>query len=283
VNRYPSFAQAYVYELRNLIIDGEHTSPRGMETRERRWRQFAVDDPLTFPMKLDGRKLRDVIGVLEALSLVGQFSVPELFTDRVAKFSEFLDGGVFHGAYATRAHGALTDLVQLLERDPDSRQAVVSVFDSTRDLNRAKRDIPCTLSLHFMCRQRELNEVGEVELHVSMRSNDIWLGTPYDFVQFAVLQASVAQALGARPGLYVHTAGSLHLYERDLEKAMEVDGFYHEDPTPFPLWSVQGATPTEVMTAITERARRLCLLDPDLEPMTVFESWAHRLLKEGAR
>lgn len=266
--KYGYFSEAWVHELRETLDYGETTQPRGMWTNERRWVQVEVEDSMSFPVKAFGRSFRDVIGVLEALSLVGQFSVPELFTRRVAKFGDFLDGGVFHGAYATRAHGALGDAVELLERDPDSRQVVISVFDSTRDLNRLKKDIPCTIAAHFMRRGREL------ELNVTMRSNDLWLGTPYDFTQFGVLQASVAQALGLEPGKYVHSVGSLHIYERDFDAAQAIEGFERTASMAFPLWYCPGGSS---IAAITKRARDLALAD-DFVPMTEWEAWAWSMM-----
>jgi thymidylate synthase len=262
---YETFSEAWFGELGRAMNEGEESSPRGMKTSELRWRQFSVKDPMTFPVAAKGRTFRDAIGVLEAVSLVGQFSVPELFTSRFTKFGDFLDDGVFHGAYATRAHGALGELVSLLTADPDSRQGVISVFDSTRDLNRAKRDIPCTVALHFMRRGQAL------ELNVTMRSNDLWLGTPYDFTQFGVLQASIAQALGLVPGLYVHSVGSLHLYERDLGSALRVLRPEQGPSLGFPLWHADD------IAGITKRARDLALA-PDFFPRTGFEAWAWSML-----
>lgn len=266
MNDYETFGGAWLSELRIVESAGDRVSPRGQDTYELRFRQFSVEDPMTFPVKVAGRDFRDVIGVLEGLSLVGQVAVPEVFTDRVKNFANFTDGGVFHGAYAVRAHGLLTDLMALLEKDPSTRQAVLSVFDSTRDLNRAKRDIPCTLSLHFIRRMSEL------ELGVTMRSNDMWLGTPYDFTQFAILQASVAQALDLTPGRYTHTAGSLHVYVRDVPKMLSLT-HVELSRTGFPLWKTDSD-----LGAISERARRL-LLDPSaFKAQTDFEVWARDLL-----
>jgi hypothetical protein len=206
-----------------------------------------------------------VIGVLEGLSLVGQFSVPELFTDRVKNFARFTDGGVFHGSYGARIHGSLVDLVELLKRDPDSRQAVLTIFDSTRDLNRAKTDIPCTISLQFMVSGKTL------EMRVTMRSNDLWLGTPYDFTQFAILQASVAQALGLTPGLYIHAAGSLHLYERDFGPASKIGEPLGYESFDFPLWDC-----APDIGEISQRARAIAL--GSVLGKTDFEHWAQDLL-----
>ncbi len=266
--KHNTFSEAWVDELYRVQEDGELTAPRGQTTCEIRWSQIEVVDSMSFPVKAVGRDFRNVIGVLEALSLVGQVNVPETFTARVAKFGEFLDDGIFHGAYGPRAHGALGDVVQLLERDPDSRQAVITVFDSSRDLNRVKKDIPCTIALHLMRRGDKL------ELNVTMRSNDIWLGTPYDFTQFAVLQASVAQALGLTPGKYFHSAGSLHLYERNFESADAIHlGELNPMSMDFPLWA-----DVDSIGGISKRARDL-LFNPYFVPKTMFESWAFELLK----
>lgn len=272
---YYSHTEAWLGELAMVRELGARSEPRGMPTRELLWSQFEVRNPMTFPMAVSGREMRDVIGVLEALSLVGEFSVPELFTDRVKKFGQFMDHGVFWGSYGARAHGSFGNVVELLTRDSDSRQAVVTLFDSRRDLNTVKADIPCTISGHFIMRNRRDGPDSEdvhpyVDLSVTMRSNDMWLGTPYDLVQFSIWQASVAQALGARIGHYVHRVGSLHIYERDLEKTSAL-GFSGATPMPFPLWA------SSSVGGIQSRARLLAL--GQLNPVTEFERWADGLLR----
>lgn len=264
---YSTFSNAWINEIRTLQRTGERVSPRGMQTAERRWSQIEVANSMSFPVVAQGRSFRDVIGILEGLSLVGGVSVPEAFTDRVKKFGDFMDDGVLHGAYGTRASGKLGEVVRLMERDPDTRQAVVTVFDSDRDLNRQKKDIPCTVALHFMKRGDDL------ELNVTMRSNDIWLGTPYDFTQFAVAQASVAQALGLWPGKYVHSAGSLHLYERDYAAVADIGYLSWDSEMGFPLWG----GPSDI-GAITTRARYLLLWPESFSPETMFEVWARNEL-----
>jgi thymidylate synthase len=55
-----------------------------------------------------------------------------------------------------------------------------------------------------------------------MRSNDAWLGLPYDVAQFTMLQEAVAAHWGLALGRYVHIDGSLHLYERDMKAARAI-------------------------------------------------------------
>lgn len=271
-----SFSEVWLRLLKDVVREGQIVSPRGMSTYEMPWVQIEVADPLTFPLEVNGREFKDVIGVLEGLSLVGEFNVPELFTDRVSKFAQFMDGGVLWGAYGQRAHGAFGNVVELLKRDPDSRQAVITFYDHDRDLNREKRDIPCTISAQFLLREHRDGPDTEdihwyLDLGISMRSNDLWLGTPYDFIQFAILQASVAQALGARMGRYVHRVGSLHLYGRDHMKTIGLT-FRGGPSMQYPLWA-SGPSPDHIQS----RARMLAL--GKLTPATPFEAWAHDLLK----
>jgi thymidylate synthase len=48
-----------------------------------------------------------------------------------------------------------------------------------------------------------------------MRSNDVYIGLPFDVFSFTMLQELLARDLGVEVGRYVHMVGSLHLYERN--------------------------------------------------------------------
>ena len=99
---------------------------------------------------------------------------------------------------------------ELLWKDPNSRQAVIHIKDAD---NRPTKDVPCTVYLQFFIRNGKLN------LSVHMRSNDIWMGVPYDMFSFTFLQMKMAMELGVEIGQYTHYAGSLHIYARDYATA----------------------------------------------------------------
>lgn len=195
---------------------GEPVSPRVTATIEVRHVTLFIDRPWLVPFDIPGRGLNPFIGAVEAAQLVGQTSEPEVVWSGTKAMHKFTDHGVYHGAYGIRLHGQLGPLVEKLEDDKATRQAVLTVYSSGRDLGADVRDVPCTLSLQFVIRN------GALELRTSMRSNDVWLGLPYDLVQFAALQGAVAKALDIPMGEYVHTVGSLHLYADDWAKADEV-------------------------------------------------------------
>lgn len=98
---------------------------------------------------------------------------------------------------------------ELLRKSPETRQAVLHI--KTAD-NKESNDVNCTVCLQFFIRDNKL--------HVTtyMRSNDIWMGFPYDVFQFTCMQILMSMELGVEVGTYTHIVGSLHLYERDLRK-----------------------------------------------------------------
>lgn len=94
----------------------------------------------------------------------------------------------------------------LFRKDINTRQAVLHI--KTAD-NRPSKDVNCTVCIQFFIRE------GKLHATVYMRSNDIWMGFPYDVFSFTALQCKMAMELGVGIGTYTHIAGSLHLYERN--------------------------------------------------------------------
>ena len=64
-----------------------------------------------------------------------------------------------------------------------------------------------------------------------MRSNDIYLGLPYNLIQFTSLQEIIAGWLKINVGSYCHYSDSLHLYHKDLNDIgiSEDKGIRNED------------------------------------------------------
>lgn len=196
-----------------VLREGERVSPRGQLTYEIESATIKLHDPGdALPIGI-GRNLNPGIAAAEASQLVGGFSSPKLMMKVARKFGEFIDDdGRFWGAYGRRVGSQVTQVVEKLESDPDTRQAVITLWQADLDNTPGKKDYPCTLSIHLMIRGGRLN------MHVTMRSNDCWLGLAYDAHQFCQLQYTIANALNIPVGLYYHHANSLHLYERDVAK-----------------------------------------------------------------
>lgn len=109
----------------------------------------------------------------------------------------------------------LNYVIKLLEENPNTRQAVIHIKEPN---NKPSKDVNCTVCLQFFIRDNKLY------LTTYMRSNDLWMGFPYDVFQFTNFQILVAMYLGIEVGTYTHIAGSLHLYERNVKEVDYVKG-----------------------------------------------------------
>lgn len=133
-------------------------------------------------------------------------------------------GPMLHGAYGYRIrhHLGLDQLVRAYEAlgsNPDTRQVVLQIWDSSIDLPLAKGkeadvDIPCNVMSLLKLRD------GKLEWLQIIRSNDLFRGVPYNFVQFTFLQEILAGWLNIECGAYQQISDSLHLYESDEADVM---------------------------------------------------------------
>jgi thymidylate synthase len=105
----------------------------------------------------------------------------------------------------------LQHVVNLLKENPESRQAVITIYDG-KEHETYSKDTPCTLNIYFSIENNKLN------MSVLMRSNDLWFGFCNDQYCFSLLQKEVAKFLNLPLGWYFHFANDLHLYKNKLGK-----------------------------------------------------------------
>jgi thymidylate synthase len=195
------------------------SSPRGSEVRERIADQYSV--PMPAYIDLDARKVNVPFMFAEAAWIISGSNRLEDIEPYMKIYSRFSDDQVFlRGAYGPKIVDQLGYVVDSIETDNDTRQAVINIW---RERPAASKDIPCTTNMQFLLRDGKLNMV------TTMRSNDIVLGFTYDVFTFSMVAKSVQLLLRARGieselGLLTVTAGSLHIYERHYE---QVDEWFH--------------------------------------------------------
>lgn len=202
------------YEIVKAVYnDGAQTSPRGLRTRELLDAVIFIEDPFDALPVAAGRELNISIAAVEALQLIGGFSQPDLNLRASRNFAQFTEpDGSFWGAYGNRIGDQVRHVVRKLHDDPDTRQAVITLWDPRLDNQPGHRDYPCTILHAYRIRN------GRLDASVVMRSNDVILGLAYDVFQFTQLQIAIAYALDVNVGTYTHHAVSLHLYERDVDR-----------------------------------------------------------------
>lgn len=131
-------------------------------------------------------------------------------------------GACYSGAYGKRLRESFSldqieGALDALSAAPNSRQVVLQIWNPRSDFpasdgTPASPDVPCNLCSIVKIRNERLHWLQV------MRSNDLFRGSPYNIVQFTILQEYMAGCLGVELGDFVLIADSLHAYSRDIEK-----------------------------------------------------------------
>lgn len=223
MHRY-SFVNSLWYSLlRRLYHSNQTASPRGFDIHEILGVQVVLTDVRNNVLTLPFRNVNHRFMVAEWLWMwFGRDDVATIdkYNSRLKRFSD--DGATFNGAYGVPIKAQWPRLVELLRQDPDSRQAVLSIF---RPQTVASKDVPCTISLQFLVRRGALTTIA------TMRSSDVWLGLPYDIFNFTMFAQCMAAELGITARDLVLNLGSSHLYatDRELAKCLITNRPYETD------------------------------------------------------
>lgn len=277
----------YPQVLRRIFQQGERRSPRGLATFDLGFTSIVLLNPAAGGMPLGiGRNLNPAIGAVEAIQLIAGVSDPQLVLRLAPQFERYLDTAedgtgdrMFWGAYGERIGLQAQGVIRKLDADSDSRQAVITLWDPWRDNVPLKRDYPCTIALQFHMRD------GALDMNTIMRSNDAWLGLPYDVFQFTQLQQTLATALEVETGLYRHTALSLHLYEKDCPAAADFVDALTPQHARLAFSAIQQpmgiGRPGDTIYEIMIRARAI-IANAGLTTETESEKWYRALLHPAA-
>jgi thymidylate synthase len=222
------------------------SAPRGMKIREVIAPTLVLHDPRSRLLSNTAREANYGFAVGEFLWYwAGRQDLKSLlyYNKRAAQFSD--NGTTVNSAYGFRIKteeymqyhpnrpspeyiSQWQACKETLLKDRDSRRALLIINraeDNTKAATIGSKDVPCTLSLQFFIRYDKL------VLHVHMRSNDAVWGLTYDLFSFTLLQECMllelrAAGLDIELGEYIHTAGSLHIYEQHFKMASAVTNTY---------------------------------------------------------
>ena len=128
-------------------------------------------------------------------------------------WDEFVHDGKFSYTYNERIRTQLDKTMDVLRNDPNSRQAIIEIYNSALDSeNRGGvKRIPCSMYYQFITDQN-----GKLDVIYNIRSNDFGEHYPYDIWMAITLLQYVAENLGMEVGKLIYFAGSLHCFKKDL-------------------------------------------------------------------
>ena len=113
-------------------------------------------------------------------------------------------------SYSGTSIDQITNILQSIRNNPDSRRHIVSAWNVADLENMALP--PCHVVFQFYVAG------GKLSLQLYQRSADIFIGVPFNIASYALLLMMVAQAVQLKPGEFIHTLGDAHIYRNHLEQ-----------------------------------------------------------------
>lgn len=229
--------EAYPSVVAAVLDAGEDANPRGTKTRECSPAIIEIRDTRNPLITSFGRPVNVAFALAEVLWILGgrdDLWFLHKFNGQIQNYSD--DGVRFNAAYGRRMRGLygqdqLLNLVETLREDPDSRQAVIGLWDPNADRNftifpdgdsggpHVTKDRACNVIGHAMIRDGRLN------WYQHLRSNDALWGVPYNWMQWLHVQRFAADRLGVPVGSYFHMADSLHVYDHQYDESRLISDF----------------------------------------------------------
>ena len=109
-----------------------------------------------------------------------------------------------------RSIDQISQLIEALKKNPDSRRHIVSAWNPS-EVDRMALP-PCHALFQFYVAG------GKLSCQLYQRSADIFLGVPFNIASYALFTMMVAQVCGYQLGDFVWTGGDCHLYTNHLEQ-----------------------------------------------------------------
>ena len=213
----------YLDLMRHVLLHGVEKSDRtGTGTRSVFGHQMRFDLSRGFPL-VTTKKLHLKSVIHELLwFLRGDSSIDYLKANGVTIWDEWADAqgelGPVYGVQWRSWPGPdgqtvdqITEVVERIRRDPDSRRLIVSAWN-VADLPRMAL-APCHALFQFYVAG------GRLSCQLYQRSADVFLGVPFNIASYALLTHMVAQQCDLEVGDFVWSGGDCHLYLNHLEQA----------------------------------------------------------------
>ena len=231
--------KAYLDLLRHIQAHGTVKNDRtGTGTISTFGYQMRFDLSEGFPVLTTKRlHLRSIIHEL-LWFLRGDTNIAYLRENGVAIWDEWADadgnlGPVYGSQWRSwpapdgRHIDQIAQVVDQIERNPDSRRLIVSAWN-VAEIDRMALP-PCHALFQFYVAD------GRLSCQLYQRSADVFLGVPFNIASYALLTMMIAQVTGLVPGEFVHTLGDAHIYLNHREQvALQLT----RTPRPLPVMRI---------------------------------------------
>ena len=113
----------------------------------------------------------------------------------------------------------LTNVIEMIKRNPDSRRLIVSAWN-VAVVDKMALPPGHTMFQFYVAPPNESKgeTLPRLSCQLYQRSADIFLGVPFNIASYAMLTMMVAQVCNMLPGTFVHTFGDAHIYSNHLDQ-----------------------------------------------------------------
>ena len=240
--------QQYLGLLRHILDNGTHKTDRtGTGTLSCFGYQMRFDLQEGFPL-VTTKKVHMKSIIHELLwFLKGDTNIAYLRQNGVRIWDEWADedgnlGPVYGKQWRSwegkdgRTVDQITDLVQQIRANPDSRRLIVSAWNVTDLPDMAL--MPCHNMFQFYVTPAHGGGRGRLSCQLYQRSADVFLGVPFNIASYALLTMMIAQVCDLLPGEFIHTFGDVHIYSNHVD---QVNLQLSRDPLPLPTMKLNPA------------------------------------------
>jgi thymidylate synthase len=234
---------------KQLLKNGVPRGTRGFQCIEMREPVLIkICDPTSRIIKNPARAWSQTLPIAESIWLlngVNSMHLPGAITKNLYNFSD--DGEFMRAGYGPRIRSfnnsnddykikspderlgvdQLRYVVESLIKDPNSRQASITIHDPNKDnFNpdgslKTTKDTPCTRTIKFEKKN------GKLDCIVSMRSNDLlWGFSAVNVFNFTLMQEMVSMLVGIPIGHYYHFAENFHYYKKVEDQIINIATSY---------------------------------------------------------
>jgi len=214
-----SFDSIYINALKHVLDNGVEQLNGRTKAKILATHGYSFDYDMNILPLLYIRKVWAKSGAAEFAWFLSGTKDATWVNEQTSIWKEFTDkNNEIPTAYGYRwsqafGYDQIDNIITKLSLDDSSRQQVLLSWDPRVDNREAASNIPCPLMYIINIIDDKLN------IHLTLRSNDVWLGLPYDVMTACLLGRALANTLEVGLGSLHYSIAHMHLYENQIMAA----------------------------------------------------------------